>query len=108
MGGRRMIERATVAVRCRPACLLRKTFIAGAFLSTIAMLVTASAQSEYPNRPVQLIVPYRAGGIADVSMRILAEQLTGGLTQQFVVAHRPRLGGSVAQNEVAPAARAAR
>ena len=99
-----MIECATVAVRCRPVCLLRKTFIAGAFLSTIAMLVTASAQSDYPNRPVQLIVPYGAGGIADVGMRILADQLTGRLKQQFVVENRPGAGGIVAAKAVASAA----
>src|SRR2546425_11762768 len=52
-----MIERVTVAVLCRPVRLLHKTFIAGTLLSTIAMIVTASAQSDYPNRPVQLIVP---------------------------------------------------
>jgi len=99
-----MIECATVAVRCRPVCLLRKTFIAGAFLSTIAILVTASAQSDYPNRPVQLIVPYGAGGIADVGMRILADQLTGRLKQQFVVENRPGAGGIVAAKAVASAA----
>jgi len=99
-----MIECATVAVRYRPVCLLRKTFIAGAFLSTIAMLVTASAQSDYPNRPVQLIVPYGAGGIADVGMRILADQLTGRLKQQFVVENRPGAGGIVAAKAVASAA----
>jgi tripartite-type tricarboxylate transporter receptor subunit TctC len=69
-----MIERATVAVLCRPVRLLRKTFIAGTLLSTIVMIVATSAQSNYPNRPVQLIVPYGAGGIADVGMRILADQ----------------------------------
>jgi len=99
-----MIECATVAVRCRPVCLLRKTFIAGAFLSTIAMLVTASAQSDYPNRPVQLIVPYGAGGIADVGMRILADQLTGRLKQQFVVENRPGAGGILAAKAAASAA----
>jgi hypothetical protein len=55
----RMIERATVAVLCRLVRLLRKTFIAGTLLSTIAMIATASAQSDYPNRPVQLIRPSR-------------------------------------------------
>src|SRR5262249_17403475 len=42
-GGRRMIERATVAVLCRPVRLLRKTFIAGTLLSTIVMIVATSA-----------------------------------------------------------------
>jgi tripartite-type tricarboxylate transporter receptor subunit TctC len=99
-----MIERATVAVLCRPVRLLRKTFIAGTLLSTIVMIVATSAQSDYPNRPVQLIVPYGAGGIADVGMRILADQLTGRLKQQFVVENRPRAGGILAAKAAASAA----
>jgi tripartite-type tricarboxylate transporter receptor subunit TctC len=99
-----MIERATVAVLCRLVRLLRKTFIAGTLLSTIAMIATASAQSDYPNRPVQLIVPYGAGGIADVGTRILADQLTGRLKQQFVVENRPGAGGIVAAKAAVSAA----
>src|SRR5215468_4510249 len=99
-----MIERATVAVLCRPVRLLRKTFIAGTLLSTIVMIVATSAQSDYPNRPVQLIVPYGAGGIADVGMRIVADQLTGRLKQQFVVENRPGAGGIVAAKAAASAA----
>src|SRR5215510_3320291 len=99
-----MIERATVAVLCRPVRLLRKTFIVGTLLSTIVMIVATSAQSDYPNRPVQLIVPYGAGGIADVGMRILADQLTGRLKQQFVVENRPGAGGIVAAKAAASAA----
>src|SRR6516225_3544257 len=103
-GGRSMIERVAVAVLCQPIRLLRKTFIAGTLLSTIAMIATASAQSDYPNRPVQLIVPYGAGGIADVGMPILADQLTGRLKQQFVVENRPGAGGILAAKAAASAA----
>jgi tripartite-type tricarboxylate transporter receptor subunit TctC len=53
---------------------------------------------------VQLIVPYGAGGIADVGMRILADQLTGWLKQQFVVENRPGAGGIVAAKAAASAA----
>ena len=41
-----------------------------------ALATPASAQSDYPNRPIQLIVPYGAGGVADVGMRIMAEKLS--------------------------------
>jgi len=99
-----MRERVTVAVRCRTVRLLRNTLIAGTLLSTIAAIVTASAQSDYPTRPVQLIVPYGAGGIADVGMRILADQLTSRLKQQFVVENRPGAGGIVAAKAAAAAA----
>src|SRR5215471_18989548 len=96
-----MIECITVAVLCRPVRLLR---IAGTLFSIVTMIVTANAQSDYPNRPVQLIVPYGAGGIADVGMRIVADQLTGRLKQQFVVENRPGAGGIVAAKAAASAA----
>jgi tripartite-type tricarboxylate transporter receptor subunit TctC len=65
-------------------------------LFSAAMAATGSAQSDYPNRPVQLIVPYAAGGIADAGMRILADKLAGRLKQAFVVDNRPGAGGIVA------------
>src|SRR5215510_4179874 len=99
-----MIERVIVAGLYRPVRLLRNTLIAGTLFSTIAVIVTARAQSDYPNRPVQLIVPYAAGGIADVGMRILADQLTGRLKQQFVVENRPGAGGILAAKAAASAA----
>lgn len=99
-----MTKQVTVAALRRPARLLRSTCIASALLSTIAMVATAGAQSDYPNRPVQLIVPYGAGGIADVGMRILADKLTGRLKQQFVVENRPGAGGIVAAKAGASAA----
>jgi tripartite-type tricarboxylate transporter receptor subunit TctC len=78
--------------------------IAGALLCAVAMIMPANAQSDYPNRPVQLIVPYGAGGIADTGMRILADKLSGRLKQQFVVENRPGAGGIVAARAGASAA----
>src|SRR5436189_1469410 len=75
-----------------------------ALLASAVANVGARAQSDYPVHPVQLIVPYGAGGIADVGMRILADQLTGRLKQQFVVENRPGAGGIVAAKAVASAA----
>jgi tripartite-type tricarboxylate transporter receptor subunit TctC len=95
-----MTEHVTATARCRPARWLRGASIAG----TLAMITTASAQSDYPNRPVQLIVPYGAGGVADAGMRILAESLTGRLKQPFVVENRPGAGGIVAAKAGASAA----
>jgi tripartite-type tricarboxylate transporter receptor subunit TctC len=66
--------------------------------------MNAHAQSDYPSRPVQLIVPYGAGGIADVGMRILADKLSGRLKQQVVVENRPGAGGIVAAKAGASAA----
>ncbi|MCC6780629.1 MAG: tripartite tricarboxylate transporter substrate binding protein [Hyphomicrobiales bacterium] len=73
-------------------------------LLTAAFSGPAVAQADYPSRPVQLIVPYGAGGIADVGMRIVADKLTGRLKQQFVVENRPGAGGIVAAKTGASAA----
>src|SRR6185503_17486427 len=66
-----MIHRAGMIGRSRTAGP------ALAALAAIAILATpAAAQSDYPNRPIQLIVPYGPGGVADVGMRIMAEKLS--------------------------------
>src|SRR5262249_55104201 len=74
---------------------------AGALL---AVVPSASAQSNYPSRPVHLIVPYGAGGVADAGMRILADALSARLKQAFVVDNRPGAGGIVAAKAAASAA----
>jgi tripartite-type tricarboxylate transporter receptor subunit TctC len=73
-------------------------------VAAFAAIAPANAQSDYPNRPVQLIVPYGAGGVADTGMRIVAEGLTGRLKQAFVVDNRPGAGGIVAAKAGATAA----
>jgi tripartite-type tricarboxylate transporter receptor subunit TctC len=64
----------------------------------------AQAASDYPNRPVMLIVPYSAGGVADVGMRILGEKLSSRLHQQFVIENRTGAAGIVAAQAGASAA----
>jgi tripartite-type tricarboxylate transporter receptor subunit TctC len=61
----------------------------------------AAAETGYPNRPVRIIVPYGAGGIADTTMRIIADKLTQKLGQQFIVDNRPGAGGIVAAKAAA-------
>ena len=59
-----------------------------AFVATAPLAGSASAQS-YPTRPVRIIVPYGAGGIADVMMRMVAEKVSAKLGQAFVIENRP-------------------
>jgi tripartite-type tricarboxylate transporter receptor subunit TctC len=73
-------------------------------LASAAIVAPAGAQSDYPGRTVQLIVPYGAGGIADAGMRIVADKLAGNLKQAFVVDNRPGAGGIVAAKAGAAAA----
>jgi tripartite-type tricarboxylate transporter receptor subunit TctC len=77
--------------------------IAAIFLAGAALPGSAQAQNDYPNRPVSLIVPYAAGGVADVAMRMLGDKLSTRLGQQFVIENRPGAGGIVAAQAAASA-----
>jgi tripartite-type tricarboxylate transporter receptor subunit TctC len=68
-----------------------------------AGIAPVQAQSSYPSRPIQLIVPYGAGGVADVSTRVVAEKLSTRLKQQFVIDNRPGAAGIVAAKNAAAA-----
>src|SRR6267154_744145 len=61
-----------------------------------AMPAPADAQSGYPNRPVRILVPYGPGGVADTTVRLLAQKLNERLGQQFVIENRPGAGGILA------------
>jgi tripartite-type tricarboxylate transporter receptor subunit TctC len=63
-------------------------------LATAAMSLPAQAQT-YPSRPVRIIVPYGAGGIADVTMRMVAQKLQDRFGQSFVIDNRPGAAGIV-------------
>jgi len=78
--------------------------IAALLAAAIAVPSGARSQSDYPTRPVALIVPYGAGGVADVGMRILGERLSDRLKQQFVIENRPGAAGIVAAQAGAGAA----
>lgn len=57
----------------------------------------ASAQAtNYPNRVMQLVVPYAAGGSSDAVMRVVAEEMSQILKQQIVVNNRAGGGGTIA------------
>ena len=76
-----------------------------ATLAAAALLagLDASAQS-YPARPVKIIVPFAAGGPADLYARTIGERLQSALGQSFVVENRPGGGAIVGTDAVAKSA----
>jgi tripartite-type tricarboxylate transporter receptor subunit TctC len=68
-----------------------------------ASVFTASAQ-DYPARQVRLIVPFGAGGPADVYARVIAQHLSEQLKQTFVVEDRPGAGSIIGTDAVAKSA----
>lgn len=60
----------------------------------------ASAQADYPNRPVKLVVGFPAGGGTDVFARAVAQGLAAPLGQQFVVDNKPGASGLIASQSM--------
>jgi tripartite-type tricarboxylate transporter receptor subunit TctC len=60
--------------------------------------------ADYPTRPVRLFVPYGAGGVGDLTMRLLARTLGEQVGQNFVIENRPGAGGILSMSEVLRAA----
>jgi tripartite-type tricarboxylate transporter receptor subunit TctC len=62
-----------------------------------AVCASAQAQANFPTKPVRLILPFGAGGVADVTMRLLGQKLTEKWGQQVVIENKPGAGGVIAQ-----------
>lgn len=70
-------------------------------LAMLAAPALASAPSDYPTRPIKLVVGFAPGGSADTNCRLLAQHLTGRLGQQVIVENRPGASGTIAARSVA-------
>src|SRR5690242_16279800 len=82
---------------------MRVLFRLAAVLLPVFLAWPASAQN-YPNHPVKLIVPFGAGGPADVYARVIAQHLHEELKQPFVVEDRPGAGSIIGTDAVAKSA----
>jgi tripartite-type tricarboxylate transporter receptor subunit TctC len=74
-----------------------------AVAATTAMLLggAAQAQSNYPNRPIHIVVPYPAGGIVDIVARAVTEQVGRDWKQTMVVEARPGANSNIGTAAVA-------
>jgi tripartite-type tricarboxylate transporter receptor subunit TctC len=65
-------------------------------LSALATSDQAYAQGKYPDRPVRIVVPFAAGGVADLTARIVAEKLGNKFGQRFYIENQAGAGGIAA------------
>jgi len=92
--------------------LLSRRLFAGFNAFRLGLAVTAAvvawasspspsqAQSTYPNRPIRVVVPFAAGGVADITLRIVADSLGEKLGQRLIVENMPGAGGVAAARAV--------
>jgi len=70
----------------------------------LALVASVARAQDYPNHPVRLIVPFAAGGPADVYARFIATRLQESLGQTFIVDNRPGAGSVIGTDAVAKSA----
>jgi len=80
----------------------RLIFASTAALSAQTLTGTSSAQN-WPSKSIVMVVPFPAGGSADLSARLLAEHLRRALGQPVIVENKPGAGGNLAAAEAARA-----
>ena len=86
--------------------MIRRNLIRLAALAALAALgttMTAHAQTDYPTKPVKLIVPFPAGGTSDIMGRMIADELSKALKQPFVVENIGGAGGVIGAERAAKA-----
>jgi len=77
---------------------------AAALACVLGVTVAPASAQDYPSRTVKLIVPFGAGGPADVFARVVAQHLSEQMKQAFVVEDRPGAGSIIGTDAVAKSA----
>ncbi|HEY5305199.1 MAG TPA: tripartite tricarboxylate transporter substrate binding protein [Pseudolabrys sp.] len=79
----------------------RRTLLAGLGALPAITLLPRAAFAAYPDHPIHLIVPFAAGGNADIVGRLVGDQMSKGLKQTVVVENKGGAGGGVGAQAVA-------
>ena len=89
-------------------CVVSRMVIRG-FLTVLVLLVLlglafpqrqAGAETKYPSKPVRIVLPFAAGGVADITARVIAEKLSNKLGGRFYIENQPGAGGIAAARTV--------
>src|SRR5512144_667089 len=86
-------------------CAVSRTLVR-AFLTVLVVLGLAlpqrpaGAETKYPGKPVRVVLPFAAGGVADITARVIADRLGDKLGQRFYIENQPGAGGIAAARTV--------
>ena len=81
-------------MRIRTGALMRAVTAACTGLAVVhaSGCVHAQGAAQFPNKPVKTVLPFGPGGVADVTMRLVAGKLSERIWQQFVIENKPGAG----------------
>ncbi len=91
---------------CFDTCLAILKFVGIAPIALFAAcsLSHADDKKDYPDKPIKMVVPYVAGGAADITARLLAQSISQSLNQTVIVDNKPGANGNIGSEFVAKAA----
>jgi tripartite-type tricarboxylate transporter receptor subunit TctC len=68
---------------------------------TLLLSIAPAAAQDYPNRPIHIVVPFPAGGPADILMRVIAQRMSDDFHQPIVIENQPGANTAIAATRVA-------
>jgi len=78
-----------------------KQIVIAALLGVACMIsAPAGASSDYPNRPISMVLPFPAGGITDMIARMVAQEMQTSMGQAVIVENKPGGGGQIAASAI--------
>jgi len=97
-------DRGISAATNRRLVLARLAHLAQLALLTLPSSRAAFAQSDFPSRPIRIVVPFSPGGAVDGPTRVLAQELGRRLRQQVIIDNKPGAGATIGSEMVAKSA----
>lgn len=83
---------------------LKKTMATVMGIAAMSISLTATAQDDFPKKPIRIVVPYPAGGVVDAIARTVGDKLSHQYGQPVIVENKSGAGGAIGTESVAKSA----
>jgi tripartite-type tricarboxylate transporter receptor subunit TctC len=79
----------------------RRIFLMALTAASLSCAPNAHAQSDYPNKPIRIVIPFAPGGVPDIIARLIGPKMTEAMGQPVIIENKPGAGGTIAATQVA-------